>query len=378
MSDPSDEPESILTSSRAMSRQETLRLLGQKKAAILASSSSSESVDPEELIGMARRASTQAAAAGRGKNQKRARLDAFTQEKLSLSLSKARKRGKRSRERDEDGEEKEGEEEKEDGELVEIQVELGEEDEEDDVSNRRHEEEEREELHAVLHPEAPGRPLSATERAMQESAARSARTMLEARKAEQRVRAREEMAEVAPTAIVLHLRERDTGTAHVIKVRPTDLWGRVAEAACGSLGMPRQQVQFLLDGRVLSDGATVEDCLLAEGDEVEVAVKDEYRRAMEAEKEEEEDEAGGEENNGGDETLLVKLRDAKGKTVQLAVHQDDTVARVIEAYKKQVQGEAVAARLALQFDGDMCGEEVTLRDLGIESDDMLDVVVRMK
>jgi hypothetical protein len=230
MSDLSDEPESILSSSRAMSRQETLRLLQQKRAAVLAPSSSSsegDSVDPEELIDMARRASAQAASTGKGgKNQKRARLDAFTQEKLSLSLTKTRKRGKTERQqRDGDrkglidllGEDGENED------MLEIRVELNEEEEEEEEELQREQElrEEEDELRAALDPEGAqsARPMSATERAAQEIAARSVRTQMEVRRAEQRAKAMHDMVEIAPSAIILTVRDVETGVAHLVKVR---------------------------------------------------------------------------------------------------------------------------------------------------------------
>jgi hypothetical protein len=212
-----------------MSRQETLRLLQQKRAAVLAPSSSSsegDSVDPDELIDMARRASAQAASAGRGgKNQKRARLDAFTQEKLSLSLTKTRKRGKTERQRGGDrkglidllGEEGENED------LLEIRVELNEEEEEEEEERQREQEqrEEEDEVRAVLDPEGAGssRPMLATERAAQEIAARSVRTQLEVRRAEQRAKAMHDMVEIAPSAIILTVRDCETGVAHLVKVR---------------------------------------------------------------------------------------------------------------------------------------------------------------
>jgi hypothetical protein len=146
--------------------------------------------------------------------------------------------------------------------------------------------------------------------------------------------------------------------------------------------LPRDQVVFTLDGRVLAAQATVEECLLTDGDEVEMTVNEEFRReAMTDDKLINKycgniDNGGdGEGDDAGGEAMVVKLRDAKGKTVQVDVQADDTIAQVIEAYKRLVPTEE-GAKLALEFDGDLCSENATLSALGIEPDDMLEVSVR--
>jgi hypothetical protein len=157
----------------------------------------------------------------------------------------------------------------------------------------------------------------------------------------------------------------------------------VAQRACEMMQLPRDQVVFTLDGRVLEAQATVEECLLTDGDEVEMTVNEEFRREVMTDDKlinkycgNLDDGGDGNDDEGeGGEAMAVKLRDAKGKTVQVDVHADDTIAQVIEAYKRLVPTEE-GAKLSLEFDGDLCSENATLSALGIEPDDMLEVAVR--
>ncbi len=379
MSDLSDEPESIISSARAKTREEIQRMLQQKMAAEQSSSESgSASLDPDELIQLARRSSTVVAGV-KGKNQKTARLDAFNQEKLAASLKKA-KQAKKKEEKKEDksGAKRElnvGQDDDDDERGVILDIDDDDDDEDEGMIEVRVELEEEEEMQAVLNPESSSsghRTVFATETAAQENAERTQRVLRARRKAQHRDQTHLEAEDVEATAIMIKLRDCATNDVHNVKVKPTDRWGDVADKVCQSLRVARDDVDFRFDALRLDDRRTVDECLLGEFDEVEMRQKEEYKNrlreeqlarelALEREKEEEEK-----------EDMWLKLRDAGGTVTRLSCEPGDTLADVLERFKEKMPHYR-GKRLKVEFDGDRCSEASTLEQLGLENEDMVEV-----
>jgi hypothetical protein len=224
----------------------------------LMSSSSSSSEDSEEMIEMMRRVSSVG---------KRGRLEAFKQEKLAKkskmsALKTIQEAESPTKVLDVLSDEEKAEDE--DG------IILGsDQDEDDDLMGGAKEEE----------------PLFASEIAARRASEKEIERLEQERKkrkargAQDRLR-NELLQRAEVVAVTVAVRDVASGEIHNVKLDPREKWGSAARKLCGSLKMGSGDVSFYFDGRELPENKTIEECCIADGDEVELRLSESHRMKL--------------------------------------------------------------------------------------------------